>query len=108
MNPVSLSAFAAQQLFDSFSEPTIYIGIYERVNGWIARHQKDGNYVSCIAKIMLGAEVDYRIDDKVWSPAQSVDDTNRYNHFGDAFTDANDTLSIANKTMLNCISEKET
>ena len=49
--------------------------------------------VSCIAKIVFGAKVDHRVDDDVWSPAQSVDDTNYYNRLGDSFADAYDTLN---------------
>lgn len=93
VNSVSISSIATQQLFDLLSEPTIYVGIYEGVDGWIACDQNDGNYVSCIAEIVLGIEMDHCIDDEVWGPAQAVDDADRYNHFGDALAHAYDTLN---------------
>ena len=89
---VSTTTMATQQSFDMSPEMTVHIGVNEGINGRVAHDQNNGYDVSCVTKIVLGAEVYHGVDDEVWSPTESVNDTNCNNHFCDALSHSHDTL----------------
>ena len=46
----------------------IDIGIYEWVDSWITGDQDDGDDISCVSDIVLGAEVNHCVDYEIRGP----------------------------------------